>query len=126
MTITTDLCSTTAVRSSYTGSARVDDADATDLLVAAPPGLGGWTAERLYAAALATSLHDGVRHVAAADDDVADCTVAATVSPHHDGPDEVGVEARLPGVPDHDRKREIVELAASRAPLVGGWDVKIA
>jgi organic hydroperoxide reductase OsmC/OhrA len=130
MTTTTDLYFTTAVCSSRTGSVRVDDADATAVRVASPPGQDGWTAEQLYAAALATSLHEAIRNVVARGEDVADCTVAATVSLHHDGADALGLEARLkarlPGVPDSGRKREIVELAAARAPLVGGWDIVIA
>jgi organic hydroperoxide reductase OsmC/OhrA len=129
MTTTTDLYFTTAVCSSRTGSVRVDDVDTTDVRVAAPPEQDGWTVEQLYAAALDTSLHKAIRHVATAGD-VADCTVAATVSLHHDGPDGRGLEARLkarlPGVRDNGRKREIVELAAAHAPLVGGWDIVIA
>jgi organic hydroperoxide reductase OsmC/OhrA len=100
------------------------------LRVASPPGGNGWNAEQLYAAALATSLHEAIRHVAAEDDDVADCSVAATVSLHHDGADKTGVEARLkvrlPGVPDRRRKQEVVDLATAHAPLVGGWDVVIS
>ena len=130
MTNPTDLYLTTAVCSSRTGSVRVDNADAMEVPVTSPHVPDGWSAEQLYAAALATSLHEGLRQVAATDGELADRTVAATVSTRRDGDERTAVEARLkvrlPAVADAGRKREIVDLAASHAPLVGGWYITIA
>ncbi|MFC6093189.1 OsmC family protein [Saccharothrix sp. BKS2] len=130
MTTATNLYSTTAV--SNAGSVRVDDS--ADLPVAAPTELGGpgggWNSEQLYAAALATCLHQSIVLMASsAGDDTSGCVVSAGVSLRHEGAEKYDVDARLkvelPNVPEQ-RRQELVDLAISHAPLIGGWPVTVA
>ncbi|GAA3462660.1 OsmC family protein [Saccharothrix longispora] len=129
VTTATNLYSTTAV--SGPGAVRVDD---SELPVAAPPELGGpgggWNSEQLYAAALATCLHQSIELIASSGgDDTSGCTVSAGVTLRHEGAEKYDVEARLkvelPNVPES-RRQDLVDLAVSHAPLIGGWPVGVA
>ncbi|GGP54563.1 OsmC family protein [Saccharothrix coeruleofusca] len=128
----TQLYTTTAV--STRASVRVDDAEPAELAVAAPrelagPG-GGWNPEQLYAAALATCLHQSLAVIASsAGDDLTGCQVTAGVSLRHEGTQTYDLDARLkvelPGVPE-ERRQDLVDLAVSHAPMIGGWHVAVA
>ncbi|GAA1313134.1 OsmC family protein [Saccharothrix xinjiangensis] len=130
VTTATNLYSTTAVSNS--GSVRVDGT--ADLPVAAPTELGGpgggWNSEQLYAASLATCLHQSIVLIASsAGDDTSDCAVSAGVTLRHEGAEKYDVDARLkvelPNVPEQ-RRQALVDLAVSHAPLIGGWPVTVA
>jgi lipoyl-dependent peroxiredoxin len=133
MTAGEQLYTTTATSSA--DAVRVDNADPAELRVAAPRELagqgGGWNSEQLYAAALATCLHQSIVLIASSGgDDVRECGVTASVSLRHVGPEKYDLDARLvvelPGVADDRRRQDLVDLAVSHAPLIGGWPVKVA
>lgn len=123
---------TTAVSDAASGRVRVDGAEPASLPVAAPDALGGpgraWNPEALYAAALATCLHQSLVLVASERGcDTSGSAVSATVTLRREGGHgyaiDAALEVRLPGVTDEGGRREVVELAKARCPLADGFGV---
>jgi osmotically inducible protein OsmC len=125
------LYSTAAISRADSRNVRVEGADPPALSIADPRELGGsesgWDPERLYAAALATCLHQSVVLVASAGDvDTTHSAVRAEVQLSERGAERYEVEAHLtvelPDIPDQNRRRELLDQAVRHCPLVKGSD----
>jgi lipoyl-dependent peroxiredoxin len=135
VTASTDLYVTTAV--SQEGKVRVvdDGHDTAELTVRAPTELGGpgggWNAEQLYAAAVATCLHQSLVIVAStAGADTSDSAVHVRVTLGEHGAEAYDVAAvarvELPNVDDDGPRGRLVDQAARRCPLVDESQVSLA
>ncbi|GGS55113.1 MULTISPECIES: OsmC family protein [Actinokineospora] len=129
----TKLYSTAAV-SRDGGRVEVDGAEPDSLAIVQPAELGGsgggWDPERLYAAALATCLHQSLVIVASSGGhDTSGSSVRAEVTLGESGAEAYDLRARLvvalPNV-DTDDRRQLVDQAVGHCPLAGGWDVSLA
>ncbi|MEE1927444.1 OsmC family protein [Streptomyces sp. TRM 70351] len=125
---------TTTARS-LPGLERVQIEDEADLrlAVSTPAGLGGadgaegWNPERLYAAALATCMHQAVELAAGTRGaDTADSRVTARVALEHDGSLRYSFEARLtvelPRL-DADERAAVIREAVRSCPMARGVEV---
>ncbi|QQQ74123.1 OsmC family protein [Saccharothrix sp. 6-C] len=128
----TKLYSTAAV--SRDGRVEVDDAEGTALAVTQPVELGGsghgWDPERLFAAALATCLHQSlVLTASSGGHDTEGSAVRAEVSLSAHGAQRYDLDARLvvelPNVTDDAQRRTLVDRAAQHCPLANGWEVSV-
>lgn len=126
------LYSTAAV--SRDGRVEVDGAEPTALVVTQPVELGGsgggWDPERLFAAALATCVHQTLVLIASSGGhDTEGSTVRAEVSLSERGAARYDLDARLfvelPNVTDDEQRRTLVDRAAQHCPLANGWEVSI-
>ncbi|MGX7825843.1 OsmC family protein [Actinokineospora sp. 24-640] len=131
----TKLYSTAAVSRADTNRVEVDGADPGSLVIAEPVELGGsgggWDPERLYAAALATCLHQSLVLVASTGGhDTTGSTVRAEVSLGASGAEAYELDAHLvveiPEVAGAEARRGLVDQAVGHCPLAGGWTVTIA
>ncbi|ACU35840.1 OsmC family protein [Actinosynnema pretiosum subsp. pretiosum] len=113
----------------------VDGAESGELPTGLPAHLGGrgggWAPEDLYAAALASCLHQTVvRMAASGGHSTTGSSVSAAVGLRHDGAERLDFEVRfkveLPGVADEAARRDLVDLSVSHCPMVGGWPVDVA
>ncbi|MFE9749466.1 OsmC family protein [Saccharothrix saharensis] len=129
----TKLYSTSAV--SRNGRVEVDGAEPTALTVIQPVELGGsgggWDPERLFAAALATCVHQSLVVIASsAGHDTEGSAVRAEVTLSGHGAQQYDLDARLvvelPNITDDDRRRTLVDRVAQHCPLVNGWEVSVA
>jgi len=116
---------------SQDGQVRVAGVEPETLsLVGDGEGAGqSWNPERLYAAALATCLHQAVVLAASTGGfDTEDSAVRAEAKLFHDTAQGYSVDARLsvslPGVPA-ERRQGVVDQATHHCPLVNGWTVEV-
>ncbi|MFI6031115.1 OsmC family protein [Amycolatopsis magusensis] len=113
------------------GSVRIDGRDDMGYRVGEPSGeQDRLNPERLYAAALATCLHQSLVLVASsADVETAESAVTARVSLTHDGERRYGLNATvsmtLPGVPDEKLRDQITAEAVRVCPMVGEVPVSV-
>ncbi|CCH29509.1 hypothetical protein ABZ816_15830 [Actinosynnema sp. NPDC047251] len=127
MTISTGTTTCTAVVSDGV----VEAAGVRDTLPVGDPAEPGnrWTAERLYAASLATALRVAlVRLGAERGADLTGVAVRADISTGELGGVEQVLDVTLRVVEPDDGPpldRELVESAAARCPLVAGWRVDV-
>ncbi|WP_410665361.1 OsmC family protein [Amycolatopsis sp. lyj-84] len=89
----------------------------------------GWNPERLYAAALATCLHQAVVVVASTSDlDTTGSVVRGQVKLIHETGLDYSVDARLsvslPEIPQT-RRQSVLDQAVIHCPLVNGWPVNL-
>ncbi|MFD0203330.1 MULTISPECIES: OsmC family protein [Saccharothrix] len=131
---TRTLYTTSAVSRADSRRVEVEGAEPGGLAIVEPPELGGrgdgWDPERLYAAALATCLHQSLVVLASTEGkDTTGSVVRAQVRLGDHGAQSYTIDARLvvelPNVRDPDRRRELVDRAAQHCPLAGGWDVSV-
>ncbi|MFJ6674670.1 OsmC family protein [Actinosynnema sp. NPDC091369] len=126
----TKLYSTAAV--SRDGRVEVDGAALTVTQPAELGGTGGgWDPERLFAAALATCLHQSlVLTASSGGHDTGGSAVRAEVSLSAHGAQQYDLTARLfvelPNVTDEGQRRTLVDRAAQHCPLADGWEVSVA
>ncbi|MFD1146481.1 OsmC family protein [Saccharothrix hoggarensis] len=129
----TKLYSTAAV--SRDGRVEVDGAEPTALAVTQPAELGGsgggWNPEGLFAAALATCVHQSLVLLASSGGhDTHGSAVRAEVSLSEHGAQQYEINARLfvelPNVADAEQRRTLVDQAAQHCPLADGWEVSLA
>ena len=90
-------------------------------------GDGAWDPEKLYAAALATCLHQAVVLAATTGDlDTTGTAVRARVTLTHENAQDYSIDAELsialPNVP-RERRAELRDQAVRHCPLVNGWTV---
>ncbi len=113
---------------------RVEGATPDRLAVHAPKELGGpdggWDPERLYAAALATCLHQSVVLIASsAGVSTADSAVHAEVTVRGRSAASCELEAalrvELPGASDADERERLIARAAAHCPLVDESQVTV-
>jgi lipoyl-dependent peroxiredoxin len=125
---------TTAAVSRDDNRVEVDGADPGWLPIVEPAELGGqgggWDPERLYAAALATCLHQSLVLIASGGGhDLAGSAVRAEISLSKRGAEVYDLTAELtvdlPGVADQGTRRAVVDQAVDHCPLAGGWQVTV-
>ncbi|ANZ43343.1 hypothetical protein BBK82_37350 [Lentzea guizhouensis] len=92
-------------------------------------GDGAWDPEKLYAAALATCLHQAVVLAATTGDlDTSGSAVRARVTLNHENAQDYSIDAKLsitlPNVPG-DRRADLLDQAVRHCPLVNGWSVDL-
>ncbi len=88
-----------------------------------------WNPERLYAAALATCLHQAVVVVASTSDlDTTGSVVRGQVKLIHETALDYSVDARLsvslPEIPPA-RRQSVLDQAVTHCPLVNGWPLEL-
>lgn len=120
---------------SKSGTVSIDSRDDLAIDVSAPPELGGegdgMNPERLYAAALASCLHQAVVLAATAEGvDPSDSAVTATATLDHDGTQRYSMNAQvtihLPGASSETEFESVAEQAMRTCPMVDAVSVKRA
>lgn len=125
----------TAEAVSYNGAVSVDGASPDRLTVRASQELGGpdggWNPERLYAAALATCLHQSIVLVGSTTGaDTGGSAVHAEVTLREHRAESYKMDAamhvELPGVADAATRERILAQATTRCPLVDESQVTVS
>ncbi|TQM78685.1 organic hydroperoxide reductase OsmC/OhrA [Saccharothrix saharensis] len=119
---------------SRNGRVEVDGAEPTALPVIQPVELGGsgggWNPEHLFAAALATCVHQSLVLLASsAGHDTEGSTVRAEVTLSGHDAQQYDLAARLvvelPNITDHEQRRTLVDRVARHCPLANGWEMSV-